>query len=144
VGSVYRVKRFTTWSRNVANISLMTKRSKRRCQVTETAVKKLLCCGFRRTGKAIRQAYQCWWRIYREIHVFSRFEYQIFYVLYQFVTYLLTLLRVTRRPQCLQEPTTERKCNPILPTIFITLYLPKFHRTVAFHSPSWLPRNFRQ
>jgi hypothetical protein len=33
---------------------------------------------------------QCWWRIFREIKVFSRFEYYIFYVLYPFVTYLLT------------------------------------------------------
>jgi hypothetical protein len=31
---------------------------------------KLLRCGFRRTGKAMRQMYQCWWRIYREIKVF--------------------------------------------------------------------------
>jgi hypothetical protein len=35
--------------------------------------------------------YQCWWRICREIHVFSRFEYHMFYVLYAFVTCLLTL-----------------------------------------------------
>jgi hypothetical protein len=32
VGSVYHVKRFTTGSRNVANVSLMTKRLKRRCE----------------------------------------------------------------------------------------------------------------
>jgi hypothetical protein len=31
VGSVYRVRRFTTGSRNVANFSLMTKRLKQRC-----------------------------------------------------------------------------------------------------------------
>jgi hypothetical protein len=57
--------------------------------VAETTVKILLCCGFRRTGKAMGQVYQCWW-ICREINVFSRFKYHIFYVLYQFVTYLLT------------------------------------------------------
>jgi hypothetical protein len=28
-------------------------------EVAETTVKRLLCCGFRRTGKAIGQAYQC-------------------------------------------------------------------------------------
>jgi hypothetical protein len=28
-------------------------------EVAETTVKKLLCCGFRRTGKAMGQAYQC-------------------------------------------------------------------------------------
>jgi hypothetical protein len=37
------------------------------------------------------QVYQCWWRICREINVFSRFEYHMFYVVYPFVTYLLTL-----------------------------------------------------
>jgi hypothetical protein len=35
--------------------------------------------------------YQCWWRIYREINAFSKFEYHMFYVLYQFMTYLLAL-----------------------------------------------------
>jgi hypothetical protein len=35
--------------------------------VAEITVKILLCCGFRRTGKAMGQVYQCWWRIYREI-----------------------------------------------------------------------------
>jgi hypothetical protein len=60
-------------------------------EVPETTVKRLLCCGFRRTGKAMGQVYQCWWRICREIIVFSRFEYHMFYVLYPFVTYLLTL-----------------------------------------------------
>jgi hypothetical protein len=59
--------------------------------VTETAVQRLLCYGFRRTGKAIGQLYQCWWKICREINFFSRFEYHVFYVLHPFVTYLLTL-----------------------------------------------------
>jgi hypothetical protein len=40
----------------------------------ETEVRKWLrhhlCRGFRRTGKAMGQAYQCWWRICREINVF--------------------------------------------------------------------------
>jgi hypothetical protein len=61
-------------------------------EVAETAVKRLICCGFRRTGKATGQVYQCWWKICREVNVFfSRFEYHMFYVLYPFVTYLLTL-----------------------------------------------------
>jgi hypothetical protein len=38
--------------------------------VAETAAKRLLCCGFRRTGNAMGQVYQCWWRICREIDVF--------------------------------------------------------------------------
>jgi hypothetical protein len=32
--------------------------------------KRLVCYGFRRTGKAMGQVYQCWWRICREINVF--------------------------------------------------------------------------
>jgi hypothetical protein len=40
------------------------------------------------------QVYQCWWRIRREMNVFSRFEYHMFYVLYLLVTYLATILRI--------------------------------------------------
>jgi hypothetical protein len=40
------------------------------------------------------QVYQFSWRIFREINIFSRFEYHTFYVLYPFVTYLLTLPRI--------------------------------------------------
>jgi hypothetical protein len=36
------------------------------------------------------QVYQWWWRICRDTYFF-RFEYHVFYVLYPFVTYLLTL-----------------------------------------------------
>jgi hypothetical protein len=57
--------------------------------MAEATVGRLLCCGFRRTGKAMGQVYQFWW-IYREVNVISRFEY-MFYVLYPFVTYLLTV-----------------------------------------------------
>jgi hypothetical protein len=32
-------------------------------EVAETTVKRLLSCEFRRTGKAMGQVYQCWWRI---------------------------------------------------------------------------------
>jgi hypothetical protein len=59
--------------------------------MAETTVKITLCCGFQHIGKAMGQVYQCWWRICREIN-FSRFEYHMFYVLYPFVTYLLTPL----------------------------------------------------
>jgi hypothetical protein len=48
----------------------------------ETEVRKwlrLLCCGFRRTDKAMVQVYQCWWRICREINVF--FQVRILHVL---------------------------------------------------------------
>jgi hypothetical protein len=67
-------------------------------EVAETTVKRLLCCGFRSTGKAMGQVYQCWWMICRERNGFSRFEYHMFYVLYPFVTYLLTLPRISIGP----------------------------------------------
>jgi hypothetical protein len=54
----------------------------------------LLCCGFRRTGKAMGQVCQCWWRLCRETNFFFRLEYHMSYVLYPFVTYLLTLPRI--------------------------------------------------
>jgi hypothetical protein len=63
-------------------------------EVAEITVKTLLCCGFRRTGKAMGQVYQSWWRICRERNSFSRFEYHMYYVLYLFVIYLLTLPRI--------------------------------------------------
>jgi hypothetical protein len=62
-------------------------------EVAETTARRLLCCGFRGAGKAMEQVYQCWWRICPEIDVFPRFEYNMFYVLYSFVTHLLTLPR---------------------------------------------------
>jgi hypothetical protein len=63
-------------------------------EVAETTVKGLVYCGFRRTGKAMGQMYQCWWRMYREINV--RF-------LYPFVTGLLIVPRSCWRisDQCL-------------------------------------------
>jgi hypothetical protein len=60
-------------------------------EMAVTAVKNLPYCGFRSTGKAMGQMYQCWWRICREINFFFSFEYHTFHVLYPFVTYLLTL-----------------------------------------------------
>jgi hypothetical protein len=48
----------------VANVSLMTKR------VAREVRKWLLCCGYRRTSKAVGQIYWYWWRIYREGNVF--------------------------------------------------------------------------
>jgi hypothetical protein len=38
-------------------------------EVAERRVKRFLCCGFRRTGKAMGQLCQCWWRICREVNV---------------------------------------------------------------------------
>jgi hypothetical protein len=61
--------------------------------VPRTTVKRVLYCGFRRTGKANGKVYQCWWKICRERNVFffHWFEYHMFYVLHPYVTYLLTL-----------------------------------------------------
>jgi hypothetical protein len=39
------------------------------------------------------KCYQWWWRICREICVLFQVQYHMFYVLYPFVTYLLTLHR---------------------------------------------------
>jgi hypothetical protein len=53
----------------------------------ETEVRKWLqCCGFWRTDKVKGQVYQRRSRISREINVFYRFEYHMFYVSYPFVT----------------------------------------------------------
>jgi hypothetical protein len=73
--------------------SKVTDDARQGAEEAETSQKRLLCCEFRRSGKAMGQVYQCWWRICRELNVFPRFEYHMFYVLYPFVTYLLTRLR---------------------------------------------------
>jgi hypothetical protein len=52
VGSVYRVKRFTTGSRNSLKDVRNSQMMKRGEEVAETTVKILLCYGFRRTGKS--------------------------------------------------------------------------------------------
>jgi hypothetical protein len=93
VGSVCRIMLFTTWRQMF--------RWWRRCwngdtKVAETTFKILLCCGFRRTGKAMGQVYQCWCRIHWEINCFRLFEHHMLYVLCPFVTHLLTLPRSTR------------------------------------------------
>jgi hypothetical protein len=87
-----RVKRFTTVLRN-------SLKDIRKSHTMPDQVQKWLrqqskvfyAAGF----DALVKPWDKWWRIYREIHVFfSRFEYHKFYVLYSFVTYLLTLPRM--------------------------------------------------
>jgi hypothetical protein len=116
VGSAFRVKRSTL----EANILLKTKRWNGGVEVAETTVRRHLSCRFRRNGKMIGQVYQNWSRTWREINVFSRFEYQKFYVLYPFVTYLLTFLRTNYnrkwlwhldRFRCLPKHHSKRPCN---------------------------------
>jgi hypothetical protein len=66
VGSVCSVKRFHLSGKRFADD-----------EEVETKVRKwlrqqskiLLCCGFRRTGKAMGQVYQCWWMICLEIKI---------------------------------------------------------------------------
>jgi hypothetical protein len=94
LGSVCRIKRFTIGLRNSLMDVRKSQMMKRRCESRRDNTQRLLCCEFRRTGKAMGQVYRCWWTICREINVFfSRFEYHVFHVLYSFVTYLLTLPR---------------------------------------------------
>jgi hypothetical protein len=85
VGSVCRIKRLTTEWRNCHLVGECFTDD----EEVETEVRKLLrqqskrflCCGFRRTGKAMGEVYQCWWRrICGEINAFSRFKYHMFYV----------------------------------------------------------------
>jgi hypothetical protein len=94
VWSVCRIKRFTAVWKNVATFRWWRRGWNGDVEMAEKRAKRLLWCGFRRTGKAMGQEYQCWWRICREINVSSRFEYRMFYVLHPFVTYLLTLALV--------------------------------------------------
>jgi hypothetical protein len=91
VGSAYCVKQFTSGSRNMAIVSLMT-------EEVETQVQKCLsqqskdfyAVGFDALVKAIGHVYHCWWRICQEINEFSKLKYHMFYISYLLVTYLLT------------------------------------------------------
>jgi hypothetical protein len=103
----------------------------------ETEVRKWLreqlntCCWFRHTGKEMGQAYQCWWRICREVNVLSRFEYNMFYVLYPFVSYLLTLPRTL-----LISVTYIRVCNRIILNVnetFVMLFCLKYSMPNSVH-----------
>jgi hypothetical protein len=75
VGSVCHVKRFTTRSIN----SRVADYVRPGAEVAETTVKILLCCGFRRTSKAMGQVYQCWRRTCREINAI--FQVRILHVI---------------------------------------------------------------
>jgi hypothetical protein len=87
VGSVCRVKRYTTGSRNVASFADDDEKVKTEMwKWLRQQSKDFYAAGSDALVKRRR-------RIRREIHVFPRFEYHIFYVLLPFVTYLLTLSR---------------------------------------------------
>jgi hypothetical protein len=66
----------------MANVSLMTKRLKRRCNSDWE--------GF---AGLVKLRVKCWGGIFREIKVVDRFEYHILYILYPFLTHLLSLPR---------------------------------------------------
>jgi hypothetical protein len=57
-------------------------------ELAETTVKRLLCCGFRSTCTSVPMLVD---DMSRNECFFTWFEYHMFYVLYPFVTYLLTL-----------------------------------------------------
>jgi hypothetical protein len=63
-------------------LSNVTDDARPRAELLETTVKRLVCCGFRRTDKTMRPVYQCWWTICREINVIPRFEYHNFRLFY--------------------------------------------------------------
>jgi hypothetical protein len=67
VGSVCRTKRFEAgWQIFADDEEVETEVRK----WLREQFKRLLCCEFRRTAKAMEQMYECWWRICREINVF--------------------------------------------------------------------------
>jgi hypothetical protein len=70
VGNACGVKRFTAGSRIALKEFRKSHMMKRRCRSGWDKSPKIFCCGFRHTGKAMGQAYQCWWRACREINVF--------------------------------------------------------------------------
>jgi hypothetical protein len=91
-----------------------------------------LCCEVRCTSKAMGQVHQCWWRICREINVFSRFGNHIFYLLYSFVTHLLlSLLRSLR---------LDRK-NFIPKWVFIRIERMSYHSKLAIDKITILTSN---
>jgi hypothetical protein len=85
-------------------------------EVAETTAKRLLCCGFRSTDKRMVQVYQR--MICREINGFSRLEYHMFYVLYPFVTYLLTLPRISIGPRTLPFKSSPIHQSSYHPTLY--------------------------
>jgi hypothetical protein len=92
VGSVCRVKRFN-WVEKFSQGRLEVADDARPvAEVAETTVKRLLCCGFRHTGRDGTSGSTHVDDMSRNI--FSpRFEYHMFYVLYPFVAHLLNLPR---------------------------------------------------
>jgi hypothetical protein len=90
VRSVCRLKQFTTlwqtfrwWRRSWSGGA----------EVAETTVRRLLCRGFRHTGRAIGQEYQCWWRICWEINALL-VTYFTFYIHFWPIYWLAFILKM--------------------------------------------------
>jgi hypothetical protein len=91
VGSVCRVKQFTTGSRNsLTDVQKLQMIAQSVMEGAEATVKDFSGACFYTLVK-MGQVYQCWWRIYREKNVFSVLN---SHILYPFVTYLLILPRI--------------------------------------------------
>jgi hypothetical protein len=67
VGRVFRIMQFTTGWQTFC----WWQRLKQRCGSGWDNTQRFLCCGFWHSDKVMGQVYQCWWRIFREIHFFS-------------------------------------------------------------------------
>jgi hypothetical protein len=65
LGSVCSVNRFTTGSRNSVKDVRKSQVMKRRYGFGRDNSQRIICCGFRRSGKEIGQMYQCWRRIWK-------------------------------------------------------------------------------
>jgi hypothetical protein len=93
VGSFCRVKRFTTEAENSLKVIRKSQMMPDQVQKWLRQQPKDFCAtGINALGKQW-DVCQCWWRICREIKVLFVFEYLMFYFLYPFVTYFLTLPR---------------------------------------------------
>jgi hypothetical protein len=130
VGSICRVKRFTSGSIHfLKDFRKSQMMPGPRAEVAEKIFKRLLCRGFRRTGKAMGQVYRCWWRICREINVFTRFEFHMFYVyIHSRPIYLLSLVQDITQDELIEM------CNAVVAEI--TVLNP--NRQLILSSQTWL------
>jgi hypothetical protein len=73
VGSVCRAKPFRAGSRNSLMDLRKSQMMKRSCVSDWGNCQKILCCGFLRVGKEMKQVYR-WWKICREVIFFFQFR----------------------------------------------------------------------
>jgi hypothetical protein len=118
MGSLGRVRWFTTWSRNSplkehlgGNVLLMTRSWNGGTEVAETSVKRLLCYGFRRTSNAMGQVHQYYRRICREIHIYSRFYHIFTFYIHLWHIYWLCLVFAIIKFSCTKVFCVKSTCN---------------------------------